>query len=188
MTKQQSLQDRFAPNLMCFGCGPANQKGLQIKSFVNETQGKQGHDNLVAEFRPQPFHLAFEGMLNGGIIGTIMDCHCNWAAAWHLMKVRQLETPPCTVTAEYKISFSAPTPMNQLLQLKAFVLESTDRKAIVKGTLSAEGKETAICDATFCIGETRSSCLPSLVVTKIYGRATLKSAPMSGNLMGPRKG
>jgi hypothetical protein len=29
---------------------------------------------------------AFEGVLNGGIIGTLLDCHCNWTAAYHLMK------------------------------------------------------------------------------------------------------
>ena len=32
----QALQDRFAPQSRCFGCGPANPQGLQIKSHVAE--------------------------------------------------------------------------------------------------------------------------------------------------------
>ena len=64
MDISKSLQDQFAPNLICFGCGPANEKGLQIKSFV------QG-DKVVASFQPKPHQLAFEGMVNGGIIGAL---------------------------------------------------------------------------------------------------------------------
>ena len=44
----QSLQDRFAPSNRCFGCGPANDKGLRIKSFA------QG-DELVCEWTPGDF-------------------------------------------------------------------------------------------------------------------------------------
>ena len=70
----QSLQDRYAPHNTCFGCGPENEKGLRIKSFM------QG-DKLVAEWRPEDHHEAFPGMLNGGIIGALLDCHSNWMAA-----------------------------------------------------------------------------------------------------------
>ena len=38
MDESQSLQDQFAPTLICFGCGPANQQGLQIKSFSRGDQ------------------------------------------------------------------------------------------------------------------------------------------------------
>ena len=37
-----SLQDRYAPNNKCFGCGPSNPKGLRIKSRVEG-------DTVVAE-------------------------------------------------------------------------------------------------------------------------------------------
>ncbi|MBT3600844.1 MAG: PaaI family thioesterase, partial [Euryarchaeota archaeon] len=29
--KQLSVQEKYAPNSICFGCGPANEKGLQIR-------------------------------------------------------------------------------------------------------------------------------------------------------------
>ena len=41
---------------------------------------------LVADWQPLPHHAAFDGVLNGGIIGTLLDCHANWTAAMHLMR------------------------------------------------------------------------------------------------------
>ena len=32
MEKTAALQDLYSPNSICFGCGPANEKGLHIKS------------------------------------------------------------------------------------------------------------------------------------------------------------
>ena len=58
---------------------------------------------MVADWTPDPHHEAFPGMLNGGIIGTLLDCHCNWTAALPPDAARRLEQPPCTVTAEYTI-------------------------------------------------------------------------------------
>ena len=42
-------------------------------------------------------------VLNGGVIGTLLDCHCNWTAAYHLMSRRGADQPPTTVTADYTI-------------------------------------------------------------------------------------
>src|SRR5262245_59867837 len=108
----ESLQDRYAPQNRCFGCGPANDKGLRIKS---RAEGEA----LVAEWTPEPHHEAFTGMLNGGIIGALLDCHSNWTAAWHLMRQAGQETPPCTVTAEFHVKLRRPTPSNVPVQLRA---------------------------------------------------------------------
>jgi hypothetical protein len=51
---------------------------------------------VVAEWKPEKKYEAFEGVLNGGIIGTLLDCHCNWTAAYHLMKRAGENRPPCT--------------------------------------------------------------------------------------------
>jgi acyl-coenzyme A thioesterase PaaI-like protein len=93
-TASKSLQDTYAPNLACFGCGPANELGLRIKSFVDG-------DRVVATWHAQKQHEAYPGMLNGGICGALLDCHLNWAAAHHLMVKRGVTVPPCTVTANY---------------------------------------------------------------------------------------
>jgi acyl-coenzyme A thioesterase PaaI-like protein len=137
-----SLQEQFSPGGICFGCGPANPKGLHIRSFV------QG-DEVVASWRAEDHHQAFPGMLNGGITGSLLDCHCNWTAAWHLMKQMVLERPPCTVTADYAIKLLRPTPIDGPLELRARVVESKPDRAIVEGTLSAGGKPRATCRGTF---------------------------------------
>ena len=141
---KRSLQDTYAPDNRCFGCGPANPQGLQIKSFPEG-------DELVAEWRPQPWHVAFDGILNGGICGALLDCHSNWAAAYHLMRKSGESTPPCTVTADFHVVLKRPTPIDALLHLKARVreAESGDDRAVVDATLEANGKVTATCRGTF---------------------------------------
>jgi acyl-coenzyme A thioesterase PaaI-like protein len=138
----QSLQDRYAPRNACFGCGPANEKGLRIKSYVEG-------DEVVAEWRPEPQYQAFEGILNGGICGTLLDCHSNWAAASHLQGKGGLDAPPCTVTADFHVFLKRPTPMDAPLKLRARVVESTSDRATVEATLEAHGKTTATCRGTF---------------------------------------
>jgi acyl-coenzyme A thioesterase PaaI-like protein len=88
-------------------------------------------------------------MLNGGIVGTLLDCHSNWAAAWHLMKRGGLERAPCTVTAEYQIKLLRPTPTGGPLKLSARVVEATADRAIVEAELSAGEKVCAKCRGTF---------------------------------------
>jgi len=139
---EKSLQETYAPNNACFGCGPANDRGLHIRSFPNG-------DEVVAEFQPQTYQEAFTGMLSGGIIGTLLDCHCNWTAAYHLMKRDVADHPPCTVTADYAIKLLRPTPTDGLLRLVARVIEMKDNRAIVFGELIAGGRVTATCSGTF---------------------------------------
>jgi acyl-coenzyme A thioesterase PaaI-like protein len=88
-------------------------------------------------------------MLNGGICGALLDCHSNWTAAWHLMKRNGLETPPCTVTAEFHVKLRKPTPTDGTLQLRARVVESSEHKAVVEATLEARGEVTCTCRGTF---------------------------------------
>jgi acyl-coenzyme A thioesterase PaaI-like protein len=138
----KSVQETYAPSNRCFGCGPANDKGLRIRSFVEG-------DELVAEWKPEPHHLAFDGILNGGICGALLDCHSNWMAAIHLMKARGLDAPPCTVTAEYDVKLKRPTPMDGPVLVRAKVAESSGDQVAVEATLTANGKVTATCRGTF---------------------------------------
>ena len=139
---EQSLQEKYAPHNACFGCGPANEKGLRIRSFVDG-------DDLVAEWMPEKHHEAFPGVLNGGIIGALLDCHSNWAAAWHLMKVSKEDHPPCTVTADYSIKLLRPTPTDQAVKLVAKVIESSEDRAVVEAQLISHDKVCATCRGTF---------------------------------------
>jgi len=139
---EPSLQERYAPNNACFGCGPANPKGLHIRSVVEG-------DQVVAEWRSEPHHEAFPGVLNGGIVGTLLDCHSNWTAAWHLMRRAGVDHPPCTVTAEFHVRLTRPTPTDGPVRLVARVVESTDDRAVIDAELTARGKVCATCRGTF---------------------------------------
>ncbi len=141
MTSTQSLQDTYAPQNRCFGCGPANERGLRIKSFAEG-------ERVVAVFEPEEHHEAFPGVMNGGIIGALLDCHSNWTAAHHLMKIAGLSSPPCTVTADFHVKLKRPTPMTQV-QLEAHVVETDGDKAVVEATLTANGKVCATCKGSF---------------------------------------
>jgi len=142
MSEAASVQERYAPRNACFGCGPANAKGLRIRSF-------EDGEGLRAEWTPQAHHEAFDGMLNGGIIGALMDCHSNWAAAIHLMKARGEEGPPCTVTAEFHVKLLRVTPSDRSVSLRARVVESTTDRATVEAEMEAGGKTTATCRGVF---------------------------------------
>lgn len=138
-----SLQEKYAPNNACFGCGPANAEGVRVRSFVRG-------DEVVADWQPAPKYEAFPGVLNGGIIGTLLDCHCNWTAAWHLMEQAGADHPPCTVTADYAIKLLRPTPTDGPVRLTARVVEAADDRATIEGTLfSHAGKPCASCRGTF---------------------------------------
>jgi acyl-coenzyme A thioesterase PaaI-like protein len=137
-----SVQERYAPKNECFGCGPANAQGLRIRSF------EEG-DELVCDFTAAPHHLAFPGVLNGGICGALLDCHSNWTAAMHLMRASGADAPPCTVTADFHVTLKRPTPIAETLHLRAKVVESGQDRAVVEATMTAGGKVTATCRGTF---------------------------------------
>ena len=138
----RSLQETYAPHGRCFGCGPANPHGLHIRSFVVD-------DVVVSDWKPEPYHEAFDGYVSGGIIGVLLDCHSNWAATYALMKRRGLSTPPGTVTAEYCVTHLSPTPSGSTLHLVSRIVDLSDQKAVVETTLEAEGKVTAKFKGTF---------------------------------------
>ena len=142
MTDEKSIQETWAPANRCFGCGPANEKGLRIRSF-------QHGEEFVCDWVPEPHHMAFEGMLNGGICGALLDCHSNWAATMHLMQKSGAASPPCTVTSDFHIKLKRPTPIDATLHLKAWVVDSSDDRAVVEASLEANGKVTATCRGTF---------------------------------------
>jgi acyl-coenzyme A thioesterase PaaI-like protein len=138
----KSLQDTYAPHTACFGCGPANAKGLQIKSFA---EGEE----CVAEVRVQKHHEAFAGVVNGGIIGALLDCHSNWTATWALLRRSGAKVPPCTVTADFHVVLKRPTPSDAVLKLRARATELSDDRAVIDATLEANGQVCATCKGTF---------------------------------------
>ena len=137
-----SVQEKYAPNSICFGCGPANKKGLRIQSFRTE-------NGLEMKFETKSEHQAFPGIINGGIISTLLDCHGNWAATMALMDKNEGDIPPCTVTASFSMKLRRPTPINTTLEISANIKQISDDRANVNMTLVANGKVCATGEGLF---------------------------------------
>jgi acyl-coenzyme A thioesterase PaaI-like protein len=138
----ESLQDTYGPDTICFGCGPANEKGLRIKSFVEG-------ETVVATFNPLPEHQAFPGVVNGGIIGSLFDCHMNWTAADAIMNAGGLDNLPVTVTADFHVRLRRPTPYPVTLHLSAWAANVEGNRAEIEAKLVAGDHVTATCTANF---------------------------------------
>lgn len=139
----QSLQERFAPNGRCFGCGPANALGLRIQSR------EVGDGTVIAEWMPRPEHEAFDGYVNGGILGTLIDCHSNWTAVAALLARDGGSVAPSTVTADFSVRFRRPTPSDRPLRLIGRAVEIAYDRVTVETTIEVDGTMTASGRATF---------------------------------------
>ena len=136
MEGEKSVQEVYAPNSICFGCGPANKDGLRIRSF-----NRNDMDNgLTMTFNTEDHHQAFPGMINGGIIGTLLDCHGNWTAAMAIMNLHGESEPPCTVTANYTVQLRRPTPHGAELTVISEVTELLEDRASISMEMFADDK------------------------------------------------
>lgn len=138
---QQAIQDFYPePYAHCYGCGRLNERGLQIKSRVEG-------DEVVAVFRPQPYHIAIPGFVYGGLIASLIDCHsiATATAAAHNARGKDLQTeaPPRFVTAALRIDFLKPTPLGIPLEIRAHATDVTARKVVVEATVVAGGQTCA---------------------------------------------
>lgn len=111
----------------CWGCGKNNPHGLQLQSYWDD-------DEAVATFTPKEYHLAFPGILNGGIIATIMDCHGTGTANAAAHKTSNSEHL-IHVTASLSVKFLKPTPLENQVTLRAHVKESDGHKTLVSCSL-----------------------------------------------------
>lgn len=149
---KKSFQEYYAPEFShCFGCGTANEQGLHVKSYwVDDTENES-----VAYYRPEAHHTGgFPGFVYGGLIAAILDCHGNGtaAAAGYKRAMRAMDTLPALryVTANLNLNYKKPTPMGVDLELRARVVETTERKVsmelrlIANGTITVEGSMVSV--------------------------------------------
>jgi acyl-coenzyme A thioesterase PaaI-like protein len=133
----KSIQDSYSDELShCYGCGRLNERGLQIKSYWDG-------EEAVCTFTPQSYHIAIPGYVYGGLIASLIDCHCTAtaAAAAYSAEAREIgsEPPLRYVTAALHVDYTRPTPLGVPLEVRARAIEIKGRKVVVAATLSAEG-------------------------------------------------
>jgi acyl-coenzyme A thioesterase PaaI-like protein len=144
----ESLQDRYFPALPCFGCGPTNEKGLQLKSFVDPADP----EHIVATFQPWPEHNSGLGYLNGGIIATLLDCHSAAAVVHAAYENGWPALPPALlphVTAGLDVRYLRPAPLQEAVTLHARVTEATEPQITAHVWLEWEDKPRAEATAVW---------------------------------------
>jgi acyl-coenzyme A thioesterase PaaI-like protein len=120
----------------CWGCGKNNEHGLQLKSYWND-------DEAVATWTPKEHHLAFPGILNGGIISTLIDCHGTGTANASAHKNESTNYHFMHVTASLFVKFLRPTPLDKPVTLRARVIETGTRHIKVTCSLYSGDIECA---------------------------------------------
>ena len=137
----QAFQDYYPENVAhCYGCGRLNTAGHRIRTFWEG-------DESVTRFQPRPEHTAIPGFVYGGLLASLIDCHCTGtaAAAEDRAENRPLDSLPAFrfVTGSLQVSYLKPTPLGPELEIRGRVKEIKGRKVVVEATVYAEGVATA---------------------------------------------
>lgn len=125
----------------CYGCGRLNENGMRIKSFSDG-------DESVCRYTPLPHYTGgFPGNIYGGLIASLIDCHCAGTAAAARLNEDgfKLGEKPLSrfVTASLKVDYLRPTPAGAELEIRAKVLEIRNRKVVLSASVIAHGIVTA---------------------------------------------
>ncbi|MFI5280438.1 MAG: PaaI family thioesterase [Gemmatimonadales bacterium] len=139
MTK--ALQDFYPDDFAwCYGCGRLNPHGLHVRTIWDG-------DESLSRFTPRPEHMAMPGYVYGGLIASLIDCHAMGTASAAALRAEGKgigDAPsPRFVTAVLNLTFQKPTPLGPELEIRARIVERSDRKARMHATLSAGGVVTA---------------------------------------------
>jgi acyl-coenzyme A thioesterase PaaI-like protein len=137
------FQDHMPGNI-CFGCGRDNHDGLKISSFW---QGEEAHCIWTSQAKYQ----GWKGVLNGGILATIIDCHtmCTAMAYAYKSENRVLDSKPIYryATGTLTVKYLKPTLNDQPITLKAKVVETKGRKTVLTCDVISNGELTAQAEA-----------------------------------------
>ena len=136
----RAFQDQITDN-HCWGCGSSNERGLRIKSYWSG-------DESVCTWHPNEYHMAGPPhVLNGGIIASVIDCHCicTAIAAAYKAEGRAIGSGPRIwyATASLQVTYLLPTPIGGPVVLSAQVKEMGERKTVLSCSMSSGDEERA---------------------------------------------
>ena len=129
-----AVQDHYPEQYgQCYGCGRFNADGLHIRSCWTDDA------ETVAYFTPRPEHRALPGIVYGGLIASLIDCHSTGtaAAAIYRAEERGFDTQPPVrcVTAALHVDYLRPTPLEAELEVRGRVKELKGKKVVVTSTV-----------------------------------------------------
>ncbi len=136
--QEKAFQDYYPDHFaQCYGCGRLNEHGLRVRSYWDG-------DEAVGTFEPKPYHTAIPGYVYGGLLASLIDCHCTGtaSAAAYRAEGREIGSDPPFrfVTASLHVDYLLPTPIGVPLELRARVKEIKGRRVVVTATIMARGE------------------------------------------------
>lgn len=143
---EPAVQDFYPDHLArCYGCGRLNERGYRLRTVWDG-------DETLTRFTPAPFHTAVPGVVYGGLLASLVDCHstASGAAALYRAEGRSFADPGPAhrcVTGTLTVAYRRPTPLGPELEVRGRILEVAGRKVTVASRVLALGEVTVEGDA-----------------------------------------
>ena len=122
-------------NHWCFACGKQNPIGLKLE-FA------QVGDEYHSMFTPQREHQGYDGIMHGGLVGTLLD---------EVMAGYIYDLGFNAFTARLEVRYRKPTPIGEPLTVVARIVSQRGRMyemageiRLSDGTVTAEGKASVM--------------------------------------------
>jgi len=136
----KALQDYYPDNFaQCYGCGRENHHGHQIKTVWDG-------DETVTHFTPESHHTAIPGVVYGGLLASVIDCHGTGSASLAIARDRNIDlkefNAPRCVTASLKVNYHKPTPLGPQLEVRGIIREVKGKKVVVEAKVLVNGEVT----------------------------------------------
>ncbi len=129
------------PGNVCYGCGKENHEGLKIRSYWEV-------EEAVCIWHSKDKYNGWKGILNGGVLATLIDCHlmCTAMAAAYRAEGRDIDSEPVYhyATASLNIRYLKPTSNDHPIEIRATVKE-------LKGQPKADRRSVA--QAIWCVSD-----------------------------------
>lgn len=141
-----AVQDFYPDHLArCYGCGRLNGHGYRLRT-------RWDGDETLTRFTPAPFHTAVPGVVYGGLLASLVDCHstASGAAALYRAEGRDFADPGPAhrcVTGTLTVRYLKPTPLGPELAVRGRIVEVTGRKVTVASRIEVDGVATLEADA-----------------------------------------
>lgn len=141
-----AVQDYYPEHLAhCYGCGRLNERGYRLRTHVVG-------EEAITRFTPWPAHTGVPGVVYGGLLASILDCHSMAAAAAALYRAEgrtfASDAAPAhrCVTGTLTVRYRRPTPLGPELEVRGAVASIEGRKVRVLSRVLVGGEVTAESD------------------------------------------